>query len=72
MRPISLLILMGDLGSVSKAKYLQWRTFVDPGFENTYFIVLNAFHVKNGTLVFDFLSSPQNQSYIATNFLGVA
>ena len=46
------------------------RLLWDCGFENTYFTVLNEFHVENITYFFEVLTSLQNRSYIATGSLG--
>ena len=46
------------------------RLLCDCGFENTYFTVLNEFHVENITYFFEVLTSLQNRSYIATGSLG--
>ena len=46
------------------------RFLWDRGFENTYFTVLNEFHVENITQVFEILTSLQNWSYDAFGSLG--
>ena len=45
------------------------RLLWDRGLENTYFTLLNEFHVKNITQFCEILTSMQNRSYTATDYL---